>query len=122
MGPILEAVRTRNSEQAQDWAHSEHWATVEQLIAASQLLSPQSGPQSVAFAGMGALGGGVELGQIVVKVGWLEEMTTQSHARQALAHCGPVHTARTLIHQSLSAARCVAFQDRFCHLKVLLHW
>jgi nuclear protein localization family protein 4 len=59
---MLEAVRTRNSEQAQDWAHSEHWATVEQLIAASQLLSPQSRPQSAAFAGMGALGDGVELG------------------------------------------------------------
>ncbi|PSN33781.1 Nuclear protein localization protein 4 [Blattella germanica] len=58
MGPILEAVRTQNSEQAQDWSHSEHWATVEQLIAASLSSPPQSRPQSVAFAEMGAIGGG----------------------------------------------------------------
>lgn len=62
MGPILEAVRTRNSEQAQDWSHSDYWATVEQLIAASLSSPPQSRPQSVAFAGMGAVGGGVEPG------------------------------------------------------------
>ncbi|XP_021925198.1 nuclear protein localization protein 4 homolog [Zootermopsis nevadensis] len=62
MGPVLEAVRTRNSEQARDWSRSEHWATVEQLISASLSSPPQSRPHSVAFAGMGAVGGGVELG------------------------------------------------------------
>jgi nuclear protein localization family protein 4 len=60
MGPILEAVRTQNSEQAQDWSHSEHWATVEQLIAASLSSPPQSRPQSVAFAEVGAVGGGTD--------------------------------------------------------------
>lgn len=62
MGPVLEAVRTRNSEQARDWSRSEHWATVEQLISASLSSPPQSRPHSVTFAGMGAVGGGVELG------------------------------------------------------------
>lgn len=61
MGPILEAVRTQNSEQAQDWSHSEHWATVEQLIAASISSPPQSRPQSVAFAEMVAAGSGMGL-------------------------------------------------------------
>ncbi|XP_067006587.1 nuclear protein localization protein 4 homolog [Anabrus simplex] len=48
MGPLLEAVRSHNAEQAQDWSRSEHWATVEQLIAASSSSPPQSRPQSVA--------------------------------------------------------------------------
>ena len=58
MGPILEAVTTQNSEEAQDWSHSEHWATVEQLIAASLTSPPQSRPQSVAFAEIGSVAGG----------------------------------------------------------------
>ncbi|XP_049775700.1 nuclear protein localization protein 4 homolog [Schistocerca cancellata] len=49
MGPLLEAVRTQNSEMARDWARSEHWATVEQLIAASSLSPPSSRPQSSTF-------------------------------------------------------------------------
>lgn len=35
MGPLLDAVRNRDSEAAVEWSRSEHWATVEQLIAAS---------------------------------------------------------------------------------------
>ncbi|KAJ4432758.1 hypothetical protein ANN_21396 [Periplaneta americana] len=62
MDPILEAIRTQNSEQAQEWSRSEHWATVEQLIAASLSSPPQSRPQSVAFADIGAVAGGVGLG------------------------------------------------------------
>lgn len=60
MGPLLEAVKTQNAEQAQDWANSEHWATVEQLIAASSSSPPQSRPQSVAFTE--ATASGVNLG------------------------------------------------------------
>ncbi|KAJ9585615.1 hypothetical protein L9F63_002585, partial [Diploptera punctata] len=55
MGPILEAVKTQNSEQARDWSHSEHWATVEQLIAASITSPPQSRPQNPGQAGPGSL-------------------------------------------------------------------
>jgi nuclear protein localization family protein 4 len=57
----MEAVRTQNYQQAQDWSRSEHWATVEQLIAASLSSPPQSRPQSVAFAEMAAAGSGVGL-------------------------------------------------------------
>lgn len=35
MGPLLEAIKNRSTEAAQEWSRSEHWATVEQLIAAS---------------------------------------------------------------------------------------
>ncbi|GJQ72127.1 hypothetical protein Trydic_g3222 [Trypoxylus dichotomus] len=46
MGPLLEAIRYKNAEAAQEWCRSEHWATVEQLIAASS--PPPSRPGSVA--------------------------------------------------------------------------
>ncbi|XP_033213216.1 nuclear protein localization protein 4 homolog isoform X1 [Belonocnema kinseyi] len=35
MAPLLEAIRTNNRQKAIDWARSEHWATVEQLISAT---------------------------------------------------------------------------------------
>lgn len=35
MGPLLQALRNKNREAADEWSRSEHWATVEQLIAAS---------------------------------------------------------------------------------------
>lgn len=35
MGPLLEALRDDDNAAAEEWARSEHWATVEQLIAAS---------------------------------------------------------------------------------------
>lgn len=35
MAPLLQAIREKNVEQAVEWSKSEHWATVEQLIAAS---------------------------------------------------------------------------------------
>lgn len=42
MTPLLLAVKTQNSEQALEWSRSEHWATVEQLIAASNTSPPNS--------------------------------------------------------------------------------
>lgn len=47
MKPLLEAVRTQDAAAAAEWARSEHWATVEQLIAASGSSPPPSRPQSV---------------------------------------------------------------------------
>jgi len=35
MDPLLEAIKTRNSQLAKEWARSEQWATVEQLIVAN---------------------------------------------------------------------------------------
>ncbi|XP_014262151.1 nuclear protein localization protein 4 homolog isoform X2 [Cimex lectularius] len=36
LGPLLKAVKERDAVAAADWARSEHWATVEQLVASSQ--------------------------------------------------------------------------------------
>lgn len=46
MGPLLDAVRNRDSEAAVEWSRSEHWATVEQLIAASGPSSTMMTPSS----------------------------------------------------------------------------
>lgn len=35
MAPLLEAIRTGDRQKANEWARSEHWATVEQLISAT---------------------------------------------------------------------------------------
>lgn len=35
MGPLLKAIKEKDSDAALQWSRSEHWATVEQLIAAS---------------------------------------------------------------------------------------
>ncbi|KAK8376851.1 hypothetical protein O3P69_010052 [Scylla paramamosain] len=43
IGPLLEAVKTRNRAAALEWKQSGHWATVEQLVMAS-------GPESLAGA------------------------------------------------------------------------
>lgn len=48
MGPLLTAVKNRDLDQALEWSRSEHWATVEQLIAASNTSPPTSRPSSVA--------------------------------------------------------------------------
>ncbi|KAG8231754.1 hypothetical protein J437_LFUL012033 [Ladona fulva] len=71
IGPLLESVKSKDEEKARDWAQSEHWATVEQLIAASSHSggpsSPSTGPSTnfpssrVTFANVGdegAVGGG----------------------------------------------------------------
>lgn len=35
MGPLLLALKNRDTAAAEEWSRSEHWATIEQLIAAS---------------------------------------------------------------------------------------
>lgn len=35
MGPLLNALRNKDAAAAEEWSRSEHWATIEQLIAAS---------------------------------------------------------------------------------------
>ena len=35
MAPLLEAIRTNDRQTTLEWARSEHWATVEQLISAT---------------------------------------------------------------------------------------
>lgn len=35
MGPLLEALKAKDENGAEEWSRSEHWATIEQLIAAS---------------------------------------------------------------------------------------
>lgn len=42
MGPLLQAVRNRDNDAALEWSRSEHWATVEQLIAATNTSPPNS--------------------------------------------------------------------------------
>ncbi|XP_056638250.1 nuclear protein localization protein 4 homolog [Diorhabda sublineata] len=44
--PLLTALRNKDKEAAEEWSRSEHWATLEQLIAASS--PPPSRPGSVA--------------------------------------------------------------------------
>uniref|UniRef100_A0A6P7FF04 Nuclear protein localization protein 4 homolog n=1 Tax=Diabrotica virgifera virgifera TaxID=50390 RepID=A0A6P7FF04_DIAVI len=44
--PLLKALRNKDREAAEEWSRSEHWATLEQLIAASS--PPPSRPGSVA--------------------------------------------------------------------------
>ncbi|XP_011497718.1 PREDICTED: nuclear protein localization protein 4 homolog isoform X2 [Ceratosolen solmsi marchali] len=42
MGPLLEAIRTNDRQKAAEWARSEHWATVEELISATSSVGPSS--------------------------------------------------------------------------------
>lgn len=42
MAPLLAAIRSGNRDQALEWSHSEHWATVEQLISATAASGPHS--------------------------------------------------------------------------------
>lgn len=44
MGPLLEAVRTRDADAAAEWAAGDHWANLEQMIAASDSSSAQQSP------------------------------------------------------------------------------
>nr|KAF7435975.1 hypothetical protein H0235_004166 [Vespula pensylvanica] len=41
MVPLLEAVRNKDKQMAMEWARSEHWATVEQLISATAASTSQ---------------------------------------------------------------------------------
>lgn len=49
MLPLLEAIRNKDKEKALEWAQSEHWATVEQLISAASTSSRP--PQATSFSG-----------------------------------------------------------------------
>lgn len=60
MGPLLDALRTKDQAAAEEWSRSEHWATVEQLIAASS--PPPSRPSSVAGGSTLNATGGQESG------------------------------------------------------------
>ncbi|KAF2902092.1 hypothetical protein ILUMI_04080 [Ignelater luminosus] len=57
MGPLLQAVRNRDNDAALEWSRSEHWATVEQLIAATNTSPPNSRPGSVGAASTTATAG-----------------------------------------------------------------
>lgn len=77
MGPLLEAVRTQNSGAAQEWANSEHWATVEQLIVASSASSsPPPRMHNSSFSSSTSLpssrssGSGIGVSSVQETVGW----------------------------------------------------
>lgn len=40
MLPLLEAIKSKDKQKALEWARSEHWATVEQLISATSTPRP----------------------------------------------------------------------------------
>lgn len=71
MAPLLEAIRTNDRQKATEWAHSEHWATVEQLISATAA-SSHSSPgvtfgnttHSSSSSGIGGIGIGVGSGPV----------------------------------------------------------
>lgn len=59
MAPLLEAVRTQDSQKAIEWSQSDQWATVEQVIAASSGSSTsRSVPPSLGGLAASLLGGG----------------------------------------------------------------
>lgn len=61
MGPLLEAVKSRNFTKASEWRHSEQWGTVEQLIAATEVPSASgSHLHDVHGASGSGLGGGAK--------------------------------------------------------------
>lgn len=63
MSPLLEAIRQNDRQKALEWARSEHWATVEQLISATTASAPLAS-QSVSFGndGSSSAGPGVGIG------------------------------------------------------------
>jgi hypothetical protein len=40
MGPLLEAVRTKNREQAREWSYMDHWGQVQALAQATRKYPP----------------------------------------------------------------------------------
>ena len=61
MGPLLEAVKTGNGNQASEWRHSGQWGTVEQLIAATET-ETSSASGSLSHDVHGASGSGLGAG------------------------------------------------------------
>ncbi|KAH0945073.1 hypothetical protein HN011_004164 [Eciton burchellii] len=49
MLPLLEAIRGKDKQKALEWARSEHWATVEELISATSTLESSRLPQVMPF-------------------------------------------------------------------------
>ena len=62
MGPLLEAIRTNNREKANEWASSEHWATVEQLISATSSAGPSNRSTFSGAHSMGSIASGSGVG------------------------------------------------------------
>ncbi|XP_032686313.1 nuclear protein localization protein 4 homolog isoform X3 [Odontomachus brunneus] len=67
MLPLLEAIRNKDKQKVLEWAQSEHWATVEQLISASSTSrSPQvsfgNNSRTSSSAAVGGSGGGTSVG------------------------------------------------------------
>ena len=54
MTPLLEAVRTQDSQKAIEWSQSDQWATVEQVIAASSGSSSTSRSMPPSLGGLAA--------------------------------------------------------------------
>lgn len=61
MGPLLDAVKTKEGTKASEWRHSEQWGTVEQLIAATEAPSSSGSHARDDHGASGAgLGGGAK--------------------------------------------------------------
>ncbi|KAK4874625.1 hypothetical protein RN001_013985 [Aquatica leii] len=57
MDSLLEAIKTKDANAATEWSRSAHWATVEQLIAATSSSPPNSRPGSIGAASTTATSG-----------------------------------------------------------------
>lgn len=53
--PLLEAVKTKDAGLAKEWAKSDNWATLEQLMAAQGMSAGASPPSSASFSGNNSL-------------------------------------------------------------------
>lgn len=64
MKPLLEAVRDKNREKAMEWAWSEHWRTVEELISATSTSQSSQGAfnNSRLLASAGTRNAGIGVG------------------------------------------------------------
>lgn len=68
MGPLLDALRTKDKEKVIEWAASENWATVDQLISATTANSSHL-PQGAAFGSGSRLSSSSSAGGIDVTSG-----------------------------------------------------
>ncbi|XP_014606395.1 PREDICTED: nuclear protein localization protein 4 homolog isoform X1 [Polistes canadensis] len=105
MGPLLEAVRTKNKQMAIEWSRSEHWATVEQLISASAASTSQV-PQVPFNSGMVRASSSLPAASSSVAVG--TEAAANSSADQELwtcPHCTFINGAEFSICEMCSLPR-----------------
>ncbi|XP_015190103.1 PREDICTED: nuclear protein localization protein 4 homolog isoform X3 [Polistes dominula] len=106
MGPLLEAVRTKNKQTAIEWSRSEHWATVEQLISASAASTSQV-PQAPFNSGMIRASSSLPATSSSVAVG-TEAAAANSSANQELwtcPHCTFINGAEFSICEMCSLPR-----------------